>query len=452
MNKTVLIWMLLCMFLTLKSFQRPSYAVGVYMLTFFAHPLFWWWGDILEGIRWNFFAGILLLGTLVATNASNPMTRERPLETNAVKILALLALNAILVHALLAVNPEASLGWLTNKLKFILLFFLLQYAIRDQKDYRIVVMSIVLGMGYIGYEATINERGSFSGGRLEGVGAAGIQSSNQLASLLITGLLIGSTYLLTKAPTWSKGVVIVACALTFNVVLMCNSRGAFLGLLVGGVVAMAMATGPARKKSLKLAGLAVVGTFLLLGDPEIARRFLTTFDPEGPQDNSAQSRIVFWTAASGQLRDYPLGSGGNSFSEGRGWRYMRGDRTVPTDTRAIHNGFLTEATDWGIQGFLLKLLFLAAVFKTCFRGRRLAIKAGDGEASMVYGCLAGALVAWMVSSVFGDYLNEEWGFWVAALAYSYLRVHTLAPAQEEAKTAPAVVSQFAPAMPGGRSL
>jgi hypothetical protein len=164
-NKTVLIWMLLCMFLTFKSFQRPSYAVGVYMLTFFAHPFFWWWGDILEGFRWNFFGGILLLVTLVATNASNPITGERPLQTNAVKILALVALNAVLVHVLLAVNPEASLGWLTNKLKFILLFFLLQYAIKDQKDYRIVVMSIVLGMGYIGYEATINERGSFSSGR-----------------------------------------------------------------------------------------------------------------------------------------------------------------------------------------------------------------------------------------------------------------------------------------------
>jgi O-antigen ligase len=234
---------------------------------------------------------------------------------------------------------------------------------------------------------------------------------------------------------------------------MCNSRGAFLGLILGGVVAMLMATGPARKKSLKLAGLAIVGTFLLLGDQRIAERFLTTFDPDGPQDNSAQNRIVFWTAASGQLRDYPLGSGGNSFSEGRGWRYMRGDRTVPTDTRAIHNGFLTEATDWGIQGFLLKMLFLGAVFRTCFRGRRLAMKAGDGEGSMVYGCLAGALVAWMVTSIFGDYLNEEWGFWVAALAYSYMRVYTLAPSQqEEVQPAPVVMSQFSPAVTGGRAL
>ncbi len=404
------------------------------MLTFFAHPQFWWWGDPIEGFRWNFLAGVLLVATLLISRAKLTTSGERPLSTNCVAILVFMVLNAVMVHVLFSVNPVSSLEWLTARVKFIALFFLIQYAIKDEDDYRIVAMSITLGMAYIGYEATINERGSFSGGRLEGIGAAGVTSSNQLASLLITGLPLAVTLLFTRIRNWMKALVLVCCGLTFNVVLMCNSRGAFLGLLLGGFAFLFMASGPARKQSRRIIALAAVATFLLLGDPEILPRFLTTFTTEGQRDTSAQNRLVFWAAAREMIQDYPLGSGGNSFSEGRGWRYRSGTASLPgdaqtvRDTRAIHNGYLTEAADWGLQGFVLMLLFLGAIWLTLRRGRQLALSAGDVSSVMIFASISASLVAWMVSSVFGDYLNDEWGFWTAAIVYSYLRVRMFAPA------------------------
>ena len=461
MNKMLLVWMAIAGLLTLRSFQRPSYAVGLYMLTFFAHPFFWWWGNAIEGYRWNFFAGVLLLGTLALTQSRARLFTQGVLSTNAARIVLFMALNVLLVHALLAVNDDSSLGWVTNRLKFILLFVMLQYSIRDQQDFRIVAMSIALGMGYIGYEATINERGSFSGGRLEGIGAAGVTSSNQLASLLITGLPLATSLLFTSTTRATKAVTIICCALAFNVVLMCNSRGAFLGVLMAGVVFLVMASGPARKQSKRIIALAMVGTFLLMGDPEILQRFLTTFSGDTERDTSAQSRIEFWTSASRMLRDYPLGSGGNSFSEGRGWRYMPGmtgrsaggNPNQVGNTRAIHNGFLTEATDWGVQGFAIMLLFLWAVWQTTWKGRKLALFSNDANGMMVFGCMAASLVAWMVSSVFGDYLNDEWGFWAAGLSYAYLRLYTLEPAASPiSEDSPAVSTLALPrALPEGFS-
>jgi cbb3-type cytochrome oxidase subunit 3 len=103
----------------------------------------------------------------------------------------------------------------------------------------------------------------------------------------------------------------------------------------------------------------------------------------------------------------------------------------PGETRAIHNGFLTEATDWGVQGIALALMFLLAVWWVCWRGRRLALAAGDANAVLTFACIAGSLAAWATSSVFGDYLNDEWGFWTAALACAYLRVKILEPVPEE---------------------
>ena len=459
MSLTLVVWCVILLVLMVKSLSRPSYAIGVYMLTFFAHPQFWWWGDPLEGYRWNFLAGTLLVGTLLISRAKLTTTGERPLSTNAAPILAFMVVNAVLVHALFAVNPVSSMEWLTARVKFIALFFLVQYAIKDEEDYNIVAMSITLGMAYIGYEATINERGSFSGGRLEGIGAAGVTSSNQLASLLVTGLPLAVTLLFTRIGNPLKALVMVGSGLTFNVVLMCNSRGAFLGLILGGFAFLLMASGPARKHSRRIIALAAVATFLLLGDPEILPRFLTTFTTEGQRDTSAQNRLEFWAAAREMIEDYPLGSGGNSFSEGRGWRYRSGTAGLPgdartvRDTRAIHNGYLTEAADWGVQGFAIMVCFLAAIWKTLRRGRRLALSAGDASSVMVFASIAASLVAWMVSSVFGDYLNDEWGFWTAAVAYAYLRVRMFAPATGDAARAAATVSPqgsaWSPAMPQG---
>jgi len=33
--------------------------------------------------------------------------------------------------------------------------------------------------------------------------------------------------------------------------------------------------------------------------------------------------------------------------------------------------------------------------------------------------------------VFGDYLDQEWGFWVAAMSYAYLRVRSVAAEREQ---------------------
>lgn len=429
MTKMFAAWLLIAAVLAVRSFGRPSYAIGLYMLTFFANPKFWWWGNEYGDIRWNFYAGVLLIITVLASNSRVDMKMERPLSSTAVPFLALMAANAILVHVVFAANSDSSLGWLTIRLKFILLFFLIQYAVRDEKDFRITAWSIALGMAYIGYEVMVNDRGSFSGGRLEGVGAAGVQSSNQLASLLITGIPLATTLVVTTRDWRLKAAALLCAGLSFNVVLMCNSRGAFLGVLLAGAVFVWMASGPARKRSLRLVGVALFGTFLLLGDPEILERFKTTFTEEGQRDASAQNRIRFWTAAGKMIADYPFGSGGNSFSEGRGWQYLGGDEE--RGTRAIHNGFITEIADWGVQGFAVTMLFLAAVWKTTLRGRRLAVRAGDADAVVVFACVAAALTAWMVSSVFGDYLDEEWGYWTAALAYSYIRVHWPAGAAEQ---------------------
>src|SRR5690606_33608939 len=106
--------------------------------------------------------------------------------------------------------------------------------------------------------------------------------------------------------------------------------------------------------------------YLLLGDPKILERFATTFVGAEERDRSAASRIEFWTAGVLMLRDYPLGAGGGSFKYVHGNKYLA-EAGSDQQSRSIHNGYLTEATDWGIQGLVLKLLFITAALRMAYR-------------------------------------------------------------------------------------
>jgi O-antigen ligase len=439
MSATALVWLFLVGVLAVAPFKRASYAVGLYMLTFLVFPEVWWWGDEIPKLRWNFFAGVILLFTLSLARVGGEWRGESPFSSRAVKVIIFMMINIALVHVLFAANAVSSMEWLTLRYKFILLFFMLQFVIDDEKDFRIALMSITLGMAYIGYEATINERGSFSGGRLEGIGAAGVTSSNQLSSLLITGLPLTTALILMYKSKVAKVALLACAAMTFNVVLFCNSRGAFLGVVLGGLVFLWMAKGPARKTALRVAALGALGIFLLLNDPEITQRFMTTFVGDEERDTSAQSRMVFWSAAARMIADHPFGTGGNGFSEGYGYRYLGG--SAEFGTRAIHNGFITEMASWGIQGFVLFLLFLGVVWQALLKARRFALERGDAQGVLVLACMGASLAAWMMSSVFGDYLDDEWGFWTAALSYAYIRLLALrhgatAPVPAAAAAAP----------------
>lgn len=427
MSATTLAWLAALAILFVSSFKRASYAVALYMVTFLVSPEIWWWGDELPRLRWNFYAGLTVLLAVLLARTRSEWKGTSPFSTPAVPVVVFIMINAALVHVFLAANPVSSLEWLTLRYKFILLFFLIQLAIDDETDFRIVLASVTIAMAYIGYEATINERGHFSGGRLEGIGAAGVTSSNQLASLLLTGLPLTTALLLFQKRLWTKVVIVACAALTFNVVLFCNSRGAFLGLLLGGAVFLCLARGPARKTARRVSVLAVLGVFLLLNDPEITDRFMTTFAGSEERDTSAQSRIVFWSAALRMVRDYPLGTGGNGFSEGYGYRYLGGSAEL--GTRAVHNGYVTEIASWGIQGFVLFMMFLGSVWRMILKGRRAASQRGDAIGVLVFACLAAALAAWMVTGVFGDYMDDEWGFWVAALTFAYSRLQAVAYGQ-----------------------
>ncbi len=231
MSATALLWIAILVATTVMSVTRPAWALALYMATFFAAPQNWWWGDEVPSFRYALAAGVVLI---ISVFINRPDQRSGHKFTFVHVAALLMIVNASFVHFFLASKPSISIGNYVEILKYVLLIFLMWQAVRTKDDLRLVLMAIALGAGYIGYEVTINERGYFAGGRLEGVGAPGADSANSLACLLLTTLPMTSS-LLVNSRLYHKAVVAFSAPLALNVILLCNSRGAFLGLIGAGL-------------------------------------------------------------------------------------------------------------------------------------------------------------------------------------------------------------------------
>jgi putative inorganic carbon (hco3(-)) transporter len=442
MSLTGSIWVVLAVAFLLMSVQRPVWALVFYLQTFFAAPQFWWWGNDLPALRYALWGGFVLLGTVaLAPSAAVPnVERTSRIRTAAIAMLA----NAVVVHLLLAADRTVSLEVLTEFFKFILLYFLISSAIKDRPDLQRVIAAIALGAAYIGWEVTINERGNFNGSRLEGVGAPAATTSNSLANIMLLALPLTGSLFLQRSWKW-RTVCLVSAPLILNVLLLCNSRGAFLGLIATGVSFVILARGKTRKRALQTMALASVVLFLLMGDPEILDRFVTTFTGSEARDNSANSRFTFWQAGLALLHDHPLGAGGGAFKFALGSRYLSElSGIADAESRSLHNGFLTEATDWGIQGLLLKLFAFGVAISIAYRTLEKCRREDRLTDALLGLCIVTTAVGYLIHCFFGAFLDHEWGYWILALLVRYGALYEKAEEAAPAATTTAIDTNAQP--------
>ncbi len=362
MSATALIWLFSAACLLLLSFRRPVWAIALYMLTFFAAPQNWWWGDEIPQLRYALWAGVILLVSTIIYRAQSP-DDEGHRWTRVHKAAIVMAVNATLVHLLIAVDPVISLDTYVELLKYCLLFYLIWIGIRDKRDFRTAIMAIALGGLYIGWEITINERGDFSGSRLEGVGAPGADTANSLANLMLTCLPLISSLLVMgsardKIVAHFGGAARAQCPPPLQQPRRVSRTHGHRNRVSGHC--------PGQDAETALKSLASGQLSRCISCSATRRSWIASPPPSSAAKSGTiplESRFVFWQAGARMLNDYPLGAGGGAFKFNLGRRYQASIVGAQNaQDRSLHNGYLTEATDWGIQGLAIKLfMFIAAL-------------------------------------------------------------------------------------------
>jgi len=390
----------------------------MYMMTFYALPASYTWGNALTatGIRWNLVAAFIFACAVVLDSRRTTIGHRLDIHRIVIAAIGLFSINAAFVHLLAADNPERSAANLELLWKRFGLLVVMVAALKDRKDFKILFMTILIGGMYVGYEAIFNNVGSDHDGRLwlKIGGTAG----NHVTPILCLSLPIGA-YFLVHGKWKEKGVALLSIVLTGETVLRCISRASFVGVLIAAGWFVIRSKGKHRILAIVgvLVGLPVAFVQMEEGGLE---RFMTTFAASGERDGSAQSRVDFLKAGIEMFKDHPFGTGGEScFESDLGATYIRHlgrEAMIVRDGgyRSVHNGFITIAAGWGIQGFLLLSSAVVVSWRRLHAVQQLSHDPQMQDPVLASVALECMIVILLTCSMFNsDYGGEAYYWWMA---------------------------------------
>ncbi len=236
-------------------------------------------------------------------------------------------------------------------IKIMIYVLMMTHVVTTQKYLNMLLWALVLGAFALGWQAYTTPYSHFEGGRLEGIGGPDFAEANFLAAYLAAVMpLIGIQFLRSR---WlGKVVCFVAGVFTANAIVLTRSRGAFVGLVAGAVVAVLLAPKQHRAKIMVGLVVAAVGWFYIT-NPAFWERAGTITAADEQRDSSAESRLEIWQASIQMISNHPLGVGAGNFFQSIG----RVDpRFVNRDT---HNTFLRCGAELGVEGIAVFLALIA---------------------------------------------------------------------------------------------
>jgi len=328
-------------------------------------------------------AGLLLtvawIVTLLRTDHAVPfMPRERPALAYAGGLFAAWAAFSILWAA---DSGAASTTAFRLALNFIL-FLLVFSALENVGSVRMIMLAYIAGAMLTSlYGVGTGTTQADTEGRLGG----GIGDPNELAALILPGLVF-AVFLLALERRFAMRLWLAASCLMFiATILLTQSRG---GVVALGVVIMAGLAfgGPLRGRiaaaALALAAVAVV-VFVLIAPPSSLGR-LGSFRGGG-----GTGRLDLWKVATQVIGDHPIagvGAGNFPVVEPR-YAASAGNLArvdlVLDDTKVVHNTYLNILTDLGFVGFLAFLALIAGIVYSTIQSIRRFDANGDRAAGLL---------------------------------------------------------------------
>lgn len=380
----------------------------------------WWAGPINRlGLRYSFI--------LAAVTAAGMMFNWGKLRfgssvLNRHELLMLLFLG--LVWLMTVLSPE-TVGRYTGptdhpsvKLTKVYIFiFMMSHVVTYVQNLDRLLWVLCLGALVLGIQAWETPYSAFNKGRLEGVGGADFSDANRFAGYMGSMLFIIASQFMRSDWRGKMGAA-VTWAFTANAVVLARSRGAFLGVIVGMLVALALA--PKNYRSKVLVGIILLGSGgFYLSDPQFLDRVSTINESAEERDSSSQSRIEIWAGATKMVLANPLGVGVGNF-------YQNIGRYAPNHPgRDAHNTFVRCAGELGLPGLAVFSAIVISAFVTLHRTIKRAAELPGDETSRVmwasYGTIC-ALTVMLTYGMTGTLVYTEYLWWMLAIPLCLERV------------------------------
>jgi probable O-glycosylation ligase (exosortase A-associated) len=308
-----------------------------------------------------------------------------------------------------ALQPGLSFESFNELLKFVVPFFVGVTLMKDEKDWRPMLWTIVLCQGYVGLEMHINYMLKGYNTAAEGFGG---MDNNCFGASLLT-VLGPAVALMISSRTWTaRALAAISAALILHTILLTFSRGAMVGLLAVGLTAFVLM--PKRPKYLGALVLTVTVALYFTG-PQLWERYASTFAPAEERDGSAESRVELWKSCIEVIKEYPLFGVGPA-----NWRVIS-DRYGWPPGKSAHSVWMETSAELGLPGGLLLLLFFAgAAIKLWPIARARLTEANHYQVVLAQGVVL-SIVGFSVAGQFVSVPGLEVPYYVTMLGAAMLK-------------------------------
>lgn len=385
---------------------HPQWGVFGYVATYNFNPLSQWWGHDLPELARRYaliFASVTFIGYFIH---HQKITRQRAIAGAEMWLVMFLA--AVWLSVFVGHGGEVTYN-VTKTTKFVFMILLATRILTKRQNFETLILILIGAAMYLALSLQWGE-GAFHGGRFDrGVGGSDFSEGNFLAAHFAFLLPFLGVFLLTGG--WKVKVLCLSAAPWItNALIITRSRGAFLGILAGGLVTLFQLP-RLRSHRKKIFLLMLVGLIaaLSLTDQAFWERMGSITVEREDLDLSAQSRIEAWKAALAMAKDYPLGVGVEKF-----FQYVEQYNPLLAG-RDTHNTYLRCLAELGVQGLTVLCLLMASSFYTLRKVSQTARQMPERIRSVydLYQMATGtALIIYVTAAMFisSTYIEEFYWF------------------------------------------
>ncbi|MHA7924486.1 MAG: O-antigen ligase family protein [Marinobacter sp.] len=400
-------------------FYSGAASFILYQLVYFLNPDARWWSAGIPGISYSFFCAVLMLGAFALRYRY--FSGLSPWKKQPIFKWVLLLLVMYYVVGLYALRPEVHDRFVFSYLKMVIIIAVAYKLLHSRAALHASIWAYIVGATYIGYLATITGRNS--GDRVEGIGLVDSPDANGVASTLVpaAALLMYYAWLGNKK---LKVLCIICGALIANGLVLINSRGSFVGALVGGgAFLMIMMFSGYRQKGQRAMAImiAVIGISgaLYVADDTFWERMSTLQNPEDKQ-TSGSGRVDFWLAAIDMTIDRPYGLGIQGFNQLAG-PYL-GDEFK---NKSVHSLWAQGLYELGWIGFVFFVAMLVSLYRISRKARKWVLEKNDITAYFQIRALECGLLGFLAAGSFINQFRAEILYWMILLVAVATNVYFL---------------------------
>lgn len=387
---------------SLVAVFNPFYGLLVYVCFAIIRPHSLWHWSVPDGNYSRIIGISLLVGWALNGFGNWSFGRARPIVW---ALLAFLFWNA--ASAMIAREPAVAWYVVIELTKIVLPFLVGVTMIRSFEQLKMLAWVIALSQGYVAFEANL----SYVVHRVNWISKDfGGMDNNCNAIALVCGTGFAFFLGLSEQKLWRRGIAFFAAALMTHAIMLSNSRGGMLALLITGAVSFVLV--PKRPIYYFYLAIAVAIGARMAG-PSVIERFSTIFVDAEERDSSAQSRLDLWkTCLEVTQRNPILGIGPNHFP-------VYAEELGYTPGKSPHTVWLTASAELGLPGLGLLLAFYIIAILRLWHTSRLLVHDWPEMANFARMVIA-AIIGFMIAAQFVSLVRLELPYYVVLVGAGVL--------------------------------